>query len=118
MEQAKLFHNEKDYAGSIAALVKAVNVDPKNEDDIIGTNRASIYYALACSYSCSGQIDAGFSALTTSVGLGLTAPVLGRSTGALEHARNDPDLANLRADPRFDPVITGETQPKQTCVIC
>jgi len=54
------------------------------------------YYNLACSYSLLNELDAALAALSRAFALGY------RDLG---HALSDPDLANLRKDPRFADLV-------------
>jgi tetratricopeptide (TPR) repeat protein len=51
-----------------------------------------VFYNLACSYSLTGQPDKAFWAVKQAVKFGYDR---------LDHLESDPDLAGLRADPRF-----------------
>jgi len=54
------------------------------------------HYNLACSHSLLGQIDPAFQALTRAVQLGYDK---------LEHLKDDPDLANLKKDGRYESLV-------------
>ena len=54
-----------------------------------------VFYNLACSYSLMSRLDAAFAALTKAVKLGYA--------DAMWLAK-DPDLENLRTDPRFEAI--------------
>ena len=55
-------------------------------------------YNLACSYSLVGRLDEAFEALAEAVRLGYLD---------FKHLERDPDLAALRADPRFPAFLVG-----------
>lgn len=54
------------------------------------------HYNLACAHSLLGHIDPAFQALTQAVQLGYNK---------LEHLRDDPDLANLKQDGRYEVLV-------------
>lgn len=59
-------------------------------------------YNIACAHSLMGDVEEGFRRLAASLDAGFDDA---------DHARGDPDLENLRKDPRFEPLITsGETE--------
>jgi predicted Zn-dependent protease len=60
------------------------------------------WYNLACSHSLLGQLDEGIAALERAVELGYDEA---------DWATQDPDLANLRGDPRFTGVLARMTDP-------
>lgn len=55
------------------------------------------YYNLGCSYALLGEKDAAFKAIEQALKLGYRD---------LEHLKQDPDLKNLRDDPRFAKLIS------------
>mmetsp|Transcript_4728 Transcript_4728/g.5481 ORF Transcript_4728/g.5481 Transcript_4728/m.5481 type:complete len:160 (+) Transcript_4728:272-751(+) len=111
LDQAKEAHDKEDYATAIKLLQQAVDVDPEDTDSCYGSLRPYVYYSLACDYSCSGNIEAGIRWLTRAVRVGYgVGPINLRHR---EWARKDPDLAKLREDSRFEPTLTGKTQPKK-----
>jgi Flp pilus assembly protein TadD len=52
----------------------------------------TVYYNLACSYCLLSQVDESFAALERAISLGYRD---------VAHMSKDPDLANLRSDPRY-----------------
>lgn len=56
------------------------------------------HYNLACSLALTGDVDGAFAALTRAVELGYDDA---------EFLASDPDLAALRADPRFTALLEG-----------
>jgi tetratricopeptide (TPR) repeat protein len=67
----------------------------KNAVTYLGYDGSSAMYNLACAYSLQGNRDAGIEWLEKSVNAGFDSP---------EKFRNDPDINNLRADPRFSAI--------------
>jgi len=67
----------------------------KNAVTYLGYEGSSAMYNLACAYSLQGNRDAGIEWLEKSVNAGFDSP---------EKFRNDPDINNLRADPRFSAI--------------
>ena len=67
----------------------------KNAVTYLGYDGSSAMYNLACAYSLQGNRDAGIEWLQKSVNAGFDSP---------EKFRNDPDIHNLRADPRFSAI--------------
>lgn len=59
-------------------------------------------YNLGCAYAMLGRADEAFEALSASVEAGFTG---GGSPLGLASAYNDPDLASIRDDPRFDRIF-------------
>ena len=59
-------------------------------------------YNLACSYSLLGRIDEAFASLQEAIQCGYRD---------LDHLRNDPDLAPIRRDPRFEKVFGSARRP-------
>lgn len=57
---------------------------------------AACFYNLACSWSLLGEVDKALAALRRAIDLGW---------GDMDFARGDPDLENLRADPRFEELV-------------
>lgn len=55
-----------------------------------------VHYNLACSFSLTGRLDEALDALRRAVELGYRD---------FEHAAKDPDLAYLRADPRYEAFV-------------
>jgi Flp pilus assembly protein TadD len=64
----------------------------KNAVTYLDYQGSSAMYNLACAYALQGNRDAGIGWLEKSVNAGFDGP---------EKFRNDPDINNLRADPRF-----------------
>ncbi len=58
-------------------------------------NNATAFYNLACSYSRLENLDRAFEALEQSLQLGFCK---------LDDMDDDPDLANIRSDPRYSPL--------------
>lgn len=56
----------------------------------------TFYYNLACTHSLLGQIDPAFQALSRAVQLGYNK---------LDHLVEDPDLANLKKDSRYEGLL-------------
>ena len=67
----------------------------KNAVTYLGYDGSSAMYNLACAYSLQGNRDAGIEWLEKAVNAGFDGP---------EKLRNDPDINNLRADPRFSAI--------------
>ncbi len=100
----------KKYDDGIALLMKILETAPKD------SNTA---YNLACAYSLKGEVDKGFEWLGKAADWGWgtgTGTLVGTTaqTSNLEMTKTDPDLANLRKDPRWDPMIEriGKAGPK------
>jgi tetratricopeptide (TPR) repeat protein len=74
----------RDLDRAVVALNRAVTQ--------LGDKGSSTMYNLACAYSLKGDRDAGIQWLEKSVNAGFDSP---------EKLRNDPDINNLRSDPRF-----------------
>jgi tetratricopeptide (TPR) repeat protein len=55
-----------------------------------------VYYNLACSYSLIGELDEAFKSLDQAVKLGYND---------VQHMSADPDLKNLRSDPRYAEIL-------------
>ena len=56
----------------------------------------TVYYNLACSYCLLRKLDEAFTALGRAISLGYRDA---------RHMTKDPDLANLRSDPRFGTLL-------------
>eukprot|EP00854_Cymbomonas_tetramitiformis_P032049 gene32049-40509_t len=98
LEKGRVLNEAKDYEEAIAVLQKAVDVDPENSDKSFGSIRPYVYYALACVYSCSGDLDAALENLSIMIKLGVGSYRIDFA----QEARKDPDLKNVREDPRFE----------------
>ncbi len=57
-----------------------------------------VHYNLACSFSLLGRVDEAIEALERAVGFGY---------GDFGYIQRDPDLANVRSDPRFVSLMEG-----------
>ncbi len=75
-------------------LEKGLEVDKKLIE--IQPREPLYYYNLACTHSLLGHIDPAFQALSRAVQLGYDK---------LEHLIDDPDLANLKNDGRYDALL-------------
>lgn len=73
---------------------KALEVDKKLVS--LKPHDAICHYNLACSYSNLGMIDQAFEALEFAILLGYHN---------LNHIQKDPDLNNLRKDPRYQKIL-------------
>jgi len=74
------------YAKGLEMDLRLIRLRPDN---------ATVFYDLACSYSRLGDLDRAFEALERSLRLGFCK---------LETMDDDPDLENVRSDPRY-PVL-------------
>jgi len=91
----------KNYDEAVGCFEKILAADPTD---------AGTAYNMACAYSLKGDIEKGFEWLGKSVDLGWGTGVgnLVDNKKQMTHAemtRNDPDLDNLRKDPRFEKLI-------------
>ena len=75
-------------------LEKGLEVDKKLIE--IQPREPLYYYNLACTHSLLGHIDPAFQALSRAVQLGYDK---------VEHLIEDPDLANLKSDGRYDALL-------------
>jgi tetratricopeptide (TPR) repeat protein len=64
-----------------------------------------IHYNLACSYSLLGRIDESIQALEQAIAFGYVD---------LRYVQQDPDLENLRRDPRYVALLEGAVSKKLT----
>ena len=81
---AHLYTQRGEYAKGLALDGRLAKLRP--EDPIV-------FYNLACSFALQGRLDEAFMALERAVALGYRE---------LAHMLSDPDLEQLRADPRFN----------------
>jgi len=65
---------------------------------------ASVFYNVACSYSLLKQMDSALEALEKALSLGYNE---------FKFLMSDPDLENLRKDPRFNPLMEKYRKRKQ-----
>ncbi|MBK7074125.1 MAG: hypothetical protein IPH44_17655 [Myxococcales bacterium] len=79
-----------DFPACAAAFTRAA-------EHASGTTQQSAYYNAACCHARAGALDDGFALLHRGIGAGLRD---------LTGANDDPDLASLRADPRWAEVVT------------
>jgi predicted esterase len=92
----------KKYDEGIALLMKILESEPKD------SNTA---YNLACAYSLKGDADKGFEWIGKAADWGWgggQGTLVGSRVASsnLQMTMTDPDLANLRKDPRWEPLIT------------
>ena len=94
---------EADAAAALAAAEAAYAAKDYEQADreyartiAAGDHRAGTYYDAACTAALAGRVDRGFALLQSAVDAGYSRA---------GHARRDPDLAALRADPRWPPFI-------------
>lgn len=85
----------------IAILMKALDAYPKDAD---------FAYNLACAWTRKGDVEKGFEWLGKSVDWGWgkgSSTLVGETTtkSHLEMTKADPDFANLRKDPRWEPLL-------------
>jgi len=84
---AELYTKNKEYEKGLKLDQKLSKLLPNNE---------IVYYNLACSYSLLGKIDKAFEALKKAILLGYVD---------FDYFFKDPDLENLRKDPRFKEIL-------------
>ncbi|MDH4101476.1 MAG: hypothetical protein OEV28_12985 [Nitrospirota bacterium] len=77
--------------------IEALEVGVKLAD-----NHADMQYNLACAYARDKQVKKGIKSLTKALSLGFDPAF----------AHKDPDLSNLRKDPDFDALFSGERKKK------
>ena len=65
---------------------------------------ASVFYNVACSYSLLKQMDSALEVLEKALSLGYNE---------FKFLMSDPDLENLRKDPRFNPLMERYRKKKQ-----
>ncbi len=75
------------HAEGVAAFERCLEIVPKSD---------TCAYNIACGYSLAGQVDKAFEWLDRSADWGF-----GGRAGNMDLAKQDPDLENLRGDPRF-----------------
>jgi tetratricopeptide (TPR) repeat protein len=75
-------------------LEKGLEVDQKLVQ--IEPREPTYHYNLACSHSLLGHIDPAFQALVRALQLGYDK---------LDHLKDDPDLANLKKDRRYESLV-------------
>lgn len=73
-----------DYAGAVRRVEMSLSIDPE---------APLVHYQIACYLSLAGRVDDGIAALERACALGFTN---------FYHMEEDPELARLRADPRFE----------------
>lgn len=88
-ELADLYTKSGQIEAGLAMDIKLVTRDPANP---------IVHYNLACSYSLTKQAKASLDELEIAIKLGYSDA---------EHMLNDPDLANVRSNPRFKSLLTG-----------
>ena len=69
MQDAHKLHQAGDFAGAIAQMNSAIQVDPDDTDKGLGTQRPMLRFALACSQAQQGLVEDAFVSLTRAVGL-------------------------------------------------
>jgi hypothetical protein len=105
-ESALQKFNSKDIEGALIEFENVLAMEPKN---YVGDNFSRItqiyrvtQYNIACCYAAMGSVDAGIEALQDALRSGFDQ---------YKVVREDPNLKNLRADPRFDKTIDEYDEP-------
>jgi tetratricopeptide (TPR) repeat protein len=85
---AELYTTSRRYEEGLKADQKLSQLSPAD---------GLVWYNLGCSYALTNHLDQAFEALTKSIDLGYED---------YDWMKSDPDLANLRDDPRFESLLS------------